>query len=326
MPFEIWRMKDNPKMLIEKNESIYNILINNLILDSKENNSGDSNKENIWNILMQLPRLFYFENNLGKYGNNEKIEEHELTSVFNINNIYIFTYYLQCIYIFLEDKNKSKTSQDQYLNNFIEAHHIDKLIINNLLNISHDFNNCKSIKYDCLISILNITYKIEEYKKNITEYEGKRIIDQNDLMNNIFQKFTDIISILLKIDCISQENYDINFDINLEKDINYLGSIIFRFITNISNDKNNYINFIFKNPDNFIVIFVKDFINCENEDLKKVIQEYFSDNFQNNQKSFLNYLKIVLTEELFDYLIQNDKLGYYFSIKSLIIRKFLRKK
>ena len=325
VPFEIWRMKDNPKMLIEKNENIYNILINNLSLDSKENNPGDSNKENIWNILMQLPRLFYFENNLGKYGSNEKIEEQELTKIFDINNVYIFTYYLQCIYIFLENENNSKESQDQYLNNFIEIHHIDKLIINNLLNISHDFNNCKSIKYDCLISILNITYKIEEYKKNRTEYEGKRIIDQNDLMNSIFQKFTDIISILLKIDCNSQENYDIDSDINLEKEINNLGSTIFRFITYISNDKNNYISFIFKNPDNFVTIFVKDFNNCENEDLKKVIQEYLSDNFQNNQDSFLNYLKIVLTEELFDYLIQNDKLGYYFSVISFIIRKFLEK-
>ena len=325
VPFEIWRMKDNPQMLIGKNEKIYNILINNLSLDSKENNSGDSNKENIWNILMQLPRLFYFKNNLGKYGTNEKIEEQELTKIFNINNIYIFTYYLKCIYIFLEDKNKSKESQDQYLNNFIEIHHIDKLIINNLLNISHDFNNCKSIKYDCLVSILNITYKIEEYKKNRTEYEGKRIIDQNDLMNSIFQKFTDIISILLKIDCNSQDNYDIDSDINLEKEIYNLGRVIFRFITYISNEKNNYINYIFKAPDNFIIIFVKAFIECENEDLKKVIQEYFSDNFQNNQESFLNYLKIVLTEVLFDYLIQNDSYGYYFSVISLIIRKFLEK-
>ena len=326
VPFEIWRMKDNPRMLIEKNENIYNILINSLSLDSLENSSESLDKEKIWNILMQLPKLFYFENNLGKYGKSEKIEEQELLKIFNINNIYIFTYYLQCIYIFLEDKNKSEESKEQYLNNFIETHNIDKLIINNLLNIPNDFNNTNSVKFDCLTSMLNITIKIEEYKKNRTEYEGKRIIAQDDLMNNIFQKFTDIISILLKIDSNSQEGYDIELDINLERNINYLGRIIFRFITYISNEKNNYINFIFKIPENFIVIFVKDFIKCDNDDLKKVIEEYFSDNFQNNRESFLNYLKIVLTEELFDYLVQNDKLGTYFSVVSLTIKKFFEKK
>ena len=60
-------MKDNPKQLIEKNEKIYNILINNLKVDSAENDSGFLDKEKIWSILMQLPKLFYFENNLGKY-------------------------------------------------------------------------------------------------------------------------------------------------------------------------------------------------------------------------------------------------------------------
>ena len=81
------------------------------------------------------------------------------------------------------------------MNNFIEIHHIDNLIIDNLLNISPDFNNCKTVKYDCLTSLLNIMMKIEEYKKNRTEYEGKRIIDQNELMNIINQLLKYLIQI-----------------------------------------------------------------------------------------------------------------------------------
>ena len=326
VPFEIWRMKDNPKQLIEKNEKIYNILINNLKVDSAENDSGFLDKEKIWSILMQLPKLFYFENNLGKYGEKEKIEEQELSKIFNINNIYIFTYYLQCIYIFLGKKDKSDESKQQYLNNFIEIHHIDNLIIDNLLNISPDFNNCKTVKYDCLTSLLNIMMKIEEYKKNRNEYEGKRIINQNDLMNSIFQKFTDIISILIKLDSISNENNDIDLDINLDKYILYLGKIIVRFIKYISNEKNNYMNFIFKNPDSFISIFVKDFIKCDSDELKEVIEEFLSDNFKDNSEIFLDYLKIILTEELLDYLIKNDRLGNYFNVISSSIKKYFEKK
>ena len=308
-PFEIEKIKDNPKMLIENDEKIYDILINNLSCDSKGDNLS-------------------FENNLKKFGKKEKIEQKELSEIFNINNIYIFTYYLQCFYIFLIKKNNSDDYKEEYLNNFIEIHHIDKLIIDNLLKVSIDCNNCNIIKFNCLISIINMTYKIEEYKKNRKDYDGKKIMDQFDLMNNIFKKFTDIISVSL---ILKNKNNEVSythqeFDNNLEKNIISSGKIIFRFIKYISNGGSNYINFIFKNAENFIKIFVKDFIECENEELKEVIVDFFSENFQNNSEIFFDYLKIVLTEELFSYFIKYDETGKYFNVVSSIIVNYFEKK
>ena len=327
-PFDIEKIKDNPKMLIEKDEKIYDILIKNLSCDSKEDNFTFENKETIWNILSPLPKLFYFENNLKKFGMKEKIEEKELSEIFNIKNIYIFTYYLQCIYHFLLKKNVGDDIKEEYLNNFIEIHHIDKLIIDNLLNVSIDRNNCNIIKFNCLISIINMTYKIEEYKKNRKEYDWKKIMDQLDLMNDIFKKFTDIIAVSLTLNNKNNENFYFHegIDSNLEKNIILSGKIIFRFIKYISNGGNNYINFIFKDAENFIKIFVKDFIKCENEELKEVIVDFFSVNFQNNSENFFDYLKIVLTEELFTYLVKYDETGKYFNVISSIITNYFEKK
>ena len=46
-------MKDNPKDFIEKNETLYNILIDNLITENKNelNDAEIENKQKIWNII-----------------------------------------------------------------------------------------------------------------------------------------------------------------------------------------------------------------------------------------------------------------------------------
>ena len=324
IPLEIDKMENNPKQLIENNEKIYNILINNLSLDSSNNNAELQEKEKIWNILVQLPDKNYFKNNLAKFGNKETIEEKELSKIFNINNIYIFTYCLKSINSFLESKNSDKNMKEEYLYNFIGIHYIDKLIINNLLKISIDSNYFSKIKIDCITNILKIIYKIEEYKKTRVDLKEGKIID----VNQILQKFTDIISNLIKtnnnksgVSNLQEILYE-----DAEEDISELGKKIFNFIKYITNEDNTYIDFIFNNKENFINIFIKDFIKCQNEDLKESIEQYLSDNFQFNSKNFLNYLKIVLTEELFDYLVKNDKLGKYFNVISSIIRKYFENK
>jgi ubiquitin C-terminal hydrolase len=323
-PFTLEKIKDNPIMLIEKNEKIYNILINNLNLDSTVDNTGALDKEKIWNIFKKLPKLFYFDNNLKKYGSNEKIEEQELSKFFNINNIYIFTYYLQCIYKFLKSDNIDNTIKEEYLSNFIDVHHIDKLIINNLFKISIDSDNCNIIKIDCVQSIINIIYKIEELKKNRTDLKEDKIIDKE----GILQKLTDIISNLIKINTNEKDNIymEEELDENLDDKITELGKKIFNFIKNISNEENAYMNFIFNNQEKFIIIFVKDFIKCQNSELKAVIEQNLSDNFQNNSDSFLIYLETVLNPELFEYLLKNDSSGNYFHVIASIINKYFEKK
>ena len=322
VPFEIEKIKDNPKILIENNEKIYNSLINNLISDERSDNKELLNKEKTWDILKQLPKIFYFNNNLKKFGTKEKIKENALFKTFDINNIYIFTYYLQCIYSFLLKDNIEDNIKEEYLCNFIEIHHIDKLIINSLLNISLESNNCRIIKIDCIRSIINIIYKIEEYKKkndNIDE-------DKNIEKNQVLQKLTDILSNLILINNVDNSESQEEIGDNLDDKIYELGKKIFNFIKYITNKDNTYINFIFNDPEKFINIFVKDFIKCQNSDLKICIEQYLIENFQNSSELFLKFLKIILTEELFEYLLKNDDLGKYFHVISSIINKYFEAK
>ena len=224
----------------------------------------------------------------------------------------------------MKNDSTDNTIKEEYLNNFINVHHIDKLIINNLFKISIDSDNCNIIKIDCVQSIINIIYKIEEFKKNRSELKEDNMIDKE----GIIQKLTDIISNLIKIN--NNENNNIyleeELDENLDDKITELGKKIFNFIKNITDKENTYMNFIFNNQEKFINVFVKDFIQCQNTELKTVIEQNLSDNFQNNSESFLTYLKTVLNPELFDYLLKNDSAGNYFHVISSIINKYFEKK
>ena len=319
VPFEIEKIKDNPKILIENNEKIYNSLINNLTSNTTEDKNELLNKEKIWNILKPLPKIFYFNNNLKKFGEKEKIDEKELSKIFDINNIYIFTYYLQCIYNFLIRDNIEESIKEEYLRNFIEIHNIDKLIANSLLNISLNSDNYKIIIIDCIRSLINIIYKIEEYKRDKDELTKNKKLD----INKILQKFTDILSYLIQMNNGDNPDSQEELNDNLDDKIYELGKKIFSFIKYITNRDNTYINFIFNEPEKFINIFVKDFIKCQNTELKTTIEQYLTENFQKNSELFLKYLKIVLTGELFEYLIKNDKFGNYFHVISSIINKYL---
>ena len=93
IPFGLLDMKDNPKFLIETNDKLFNILFNSL---KKENdNIEDENKHKIWNFLSNLPKNFFFEKKIKKFGNKEKVNDNEISEIFNINEIYLMTYSLE---------------------------------------------------------------------------------------------------------------------------------------------------------------------------------------------------------------------------------------
>lgn len=158
VPFQLLQMEDNPKSLIDKNENIYKILIDNLKVDlsnDKDNNEIEI-KFIIWNIISKLPKNYYFVNKLKKFGDKENITESDLMQIFNIKDIYLLTYSLQCFYYFLFDINNEKDKQinqiipdkKEYLNNFIGIYHVDKLILDNLLKIQIDQGNWKPIQIE----------------------------------------------------------------------------------------------------------------------------------------------------------------------------------
>ena len=152
-PFQLLEIENNPKSLIEGNENLYNILIDNLKVDLKNDNDVENeSKQKIWNIISKLPKYYYFNNKLKIFGNKESLKPKDL-ELFDNNEIYLLTYSLQCFYYFLFDKKNGKDKQisqiiqnkKEFLNNFIEVHHGDKIILDKLLNINIDKDNCKPI-------------------------------------------------------------------------------------------------------------------------------------------------------------------------------------
>ena len=340
VPFGLLEMKDNPKLLIETNDKIYNILINNLKNNSDNDNNCDINKQKIWNIIKKLPKYYYFENILKKFGNNEKINDNELLNLFNIKEMYLMTYSFQCLYFVLFDKktgNNEQINKNEYLHNFISIHNIDKLIINRLLDININPNNCFPITIECLISVIQVLNELEIYKENSMEIEERSILKDDKFFYKVLQKFSEIIIHLLginyniykdyaiqDIDDISEDSYndkEEEFLDDINQKISILVKNIFSFIDEITKKKQSFMNFIFNDKELFIKMFINDYIKCENDELKKVIEEYLSKNFENNNENLQKFLEIILTFDIFNYLIQNDKSGKYLNFISSIIKK-----
>ena len=358
--FALLEMKDNPKFLIENNDKIYNILINNLKIDLNNDYSIEiSNKQKIWNFISKLPKKYYFENKLKKYGNKEKLDENELLDIFDINQIYLLTYSLQCFYYALFDsknkKNEKKEekeekiekeeelNKDKFLRNFIEIYHIDKVILNKLLEIQIDINYCYPIQIECLRIIIEVLYSLEKFKENQMDTNKENILKDENLYNNLLKKMTEIIPNLLRLDfniykCnLIQDNDDLNDDEDEEDkdeeitdDINdnfeTLIKNIFSFIDVITKNKKSFPNFIFDDKDLFIKIFINDYIISENKAFKKVIDEYLLKKCEKNNETLQKYLEIILTEEIFNYIIKNDESGKYFQVINTILNKIFDKK
>ena len=176
-PGQILKLQNNPKELIENNENIINILIDNLSMENINAISKiDINmKENLWSIMQKLPKEKYIEESIVKYGENMEIPSEEIEKAFNVNEIFILTFHLKCILhlLFKGNQNQNKNSLDlnqitEFLNNFINFHHIDTKI-NNILqeiklkNIITNDNN-QFIYFECIKSLLKIIQIIDEFK------------------------------------------------------------------------------------------------------------------------------------------------------------------
>jgi len=343
VPFGLLDMKDNPKFLIETNDKLFNILFNSLKIEN--DNIEDENKHKIWNFLSNLPKNFFFENKIKKFGNKEKVNDNEISEIFNINEIYLMTYSLECLNYFLFDKNDEKINKEEFLNNFIEVQKGEEIITNKLFDIKVDPNNVQIIEIECLNVIIDVLIGIEIFKgkkeKMELEAEEKNIKNEQslNLHNNILNKLTEIISNFLEFNYdiyndMSQESNDLNEsdiierdeNININKKISDSISKIFSFIDKINRNKVSYINFLFNDAKLFIKIFVNDYIKLENEDVRKFLEQYLYKNIENNSENIIKYLELILTEEIFKYLIENDKTGICFHFISFAIKKYFDKK
>ena len=346
-PFQLLQMKDNPKSLIEGNENIYNILIDNLKNDFKNDSDiEDENKQKIWNIVSKLPKYYYFKNKLNKYGDKEPINQSDLLEIFSNKEIYLLTYSLQSFYYFLFDKKNAKDKQikqiipdkKEFLNNFIGVQHADKLALDNLLNIYINKDNCKPIQIECSTIIIDLLNEIEKFKEKENEIKFENIFENKDLYNDTLKKITEIISNLLELNFTKYANYinkindddfiennsksNDNIRKNINEKISNLIEHIFNFTVEISINKVSYMNYLFNNKELFIKNFIYDYINCEADEPRKKIDEFLIKNYEKNKDYIKNYFEIILSVDLFNYLVKNDEDGKYFHVMSSMMKKY----
>ena len=335
VPDQFLAIDGNPKELIEKNEIIFNNLIQNLYIDVL---TDIEMKQKIWNILSKFPKNIYINNQIKKFGEENKIDENIVKKIFNIKEVYILTYTLQCIKEYISDKN----IKNKFLNNFINIHHGDELLYNILLDANMDQNNCKLIEYECLTIIMDLLKIIEDYKKENKDEENIiKKISKDKLFNKISLIIIDLIKI--KYDILYKNSHYNKYDIidsveeddekNNNSNIKKINKMMLDLLENILNfteqttNDNSYIEYIFNNKDIFKKIFFYDYIKCEKEEMKKILEKYLSNHlFQKNEDKFIkNYFDIMLSVKAFNELVNNDTNGSYFKELSSLMKKYQEK-
>ena len=345
IPFEFIKIKDNPKDFIEKNENLYNILIDNLKIDSKKelNDTEIENKQKIFDIISKLPKDYFFSNNLEQFGINKEDNKNglnnEINNFLNINEIYIFTYSLQCLYFFLfeQKENEIIINKNDFLNNFINIYSGDKFIFEALLNIQINKENCIPVKIECLSIIINL---LQELMKNkLTKEKIEKNLENGNTYELLLKKLTETISELLEFNYTKYKLYlskikdDViiinnnsddknNKNENIENIISKLISDIFDFIEEISKERKPYMTYMFNNIELFKKIFMVDYIQSEADESRKEIEVYLSKNYGKNNEYIKKYLEIILTVDVFNYLIKNNSSWKYFNVISTIMKKY----
>ena len=332
VPDQFLKINGNPKELLEKNEIIFNNLIQDLYIDVL---TDIEMKQKIWNILSKFPKKIYINNQIKMFGEENKIDENIIKKIFNIKEVYILTYTLQCIKEYIND---NEIKQD-FLNNFINTHHGDELLYNIFLEVNVDPNNCKVIEYECLTIIIDLLKKIEKYKQ---ENKIESNIISKISLDKYFDKISSIILDLIRIkyDLLYKNSHYNNFDIvdsvdDDEKNTNYiikkinkmmfdLLENIINFTDQITNNNNSYLEYIFKNQDLFKKIFFYDYIKCEKEEMQKILKTYLSKHLfqKKDEKLIKNYFDIMLSVKAFSELVTNDINGSYFKELSSLMKKY----
>ena len=337
VPDQFLKIEGNPKELIEKNEIIFNNLLQNLYKDVPIN---EDIKQKIWNIITKFPKDIFINNEIKKYGEDKEIDPKKLESTFNQKEVYILTYILKCIKEYMNDKK----IQETFLDNFINVQNCDEFLYDIFLNINTDPKSSKLIEYELLSILFDLMQKVEEYKKEKKEEENLIALNGKDeVLNTISVIIINLIRI--NFDVLYQNSYFNKFDIvdSVSEDnksgnafiTKKINKIIFDLLENIinftdiiTNNDNSYLEYLFKNQDLFKKIFFYDFIKCEKEEMKKLLKTYLSKHlFQNEDKKFIqNYFDIILSVKAFNELINNDINGSYFKSLSSLMKKYDKNK
>ena len=330
------KITNNPKELIENNEIIFNLLIQNLSSDSLIN---EKTKEQIWNIITKIKKDFYIDN-IKKFGEKNTLDKEEINKIFNMKELYLFIYNLECIKEYL---NKGKKIQKEFLNNFINVHNIDEILYDILMKFDTTPEKCELSHYEFFTILLFIIQKIEMYKI-INNEEKKKIADIIDI-KEIFKKMSKIILDLInvKYDHLYQNNHYNEYDVVDEEDnkdsfeyiTNKIDKMIYDLLGNIiklieqmsGKNENVYMEYLFNNLELFKKIFIYDYIKCGKKDIRHILNEYLSKHLFNiNEEKFIQkYFDIILSVQIFNELVANDINGSFFKELSYLMKKYEKK-
>ena len=162
------------------------------------------------------------------------------------------------------------------------------------------------------------------------------MFENKNIYNNIYNKISEIISNLLELNYAKYKNYinQINDDSNdhgksinekkknTNENIANLIEHIFNFTDEISTEKDSYMNYLFNNSELFSKCFIIDYIKCETDESRKKLDEFLTKNYLKNKDYIQKYFQIILSVDIFNYLVKNDESGRYFHVISSIMQKY----
>ena len=108
-------IKNNPKVLIEGNETLLKILKDNLSSGKK---LAKDIKQKIYNNVKKMPKDFYIENNIKIFGKKEKIPKETINTYCNYKDIYSFSYFIQCVYSYIKHNLQKRKKKKNFLKIF----------------------------------------------------------------------------------------------------------------------------------------------------------------------------------------------------------------
>ena len=263
-------------------------------------------------------------------------------------NIFINSYHIdKILYSDFITKDINKYLIDKNTQ-FIYFEYIKYLLI--LIKIIEEYKKKKNILLMSISQKLDI--KNQSLSKHEIDLDTTKLCSINDLrysildiigFKSLFDKLTDIIILILNDTEI--DNDEICFEITQE--IIALVDLL-KSITNSVN--NNYFEFIFDADILFKKIFIYDFIKSQKAQVKNLLSDFLLKNlFENSphstnlrynleedkneekkknsdNKNIKKFFEIILSPEIFSFLVNNQKDGSYFNLISSMIEKYISNK
>ena len=263
-------------------------------------------------------------------------------NVYHIDKILYTDFTSKGVIKYLNDKNRQ----------FIYFEYIKYSLV--IMQIIEEYKKKKNVLFMSISQKFDVKKEMGTIQsKNEIDLDMTKLTSINDLRDSIldiighkvlFDKLTDIIIFILND--TSSDNDDICFQIMQEiiKLVDLLKSV-----NNMIN--NNYFEFIFEADILFKKIFIYDFIKSQKHQVKNLLSEFLLKNLfenspnttnlrynleqdteedkkknYNDNKNIKIFFDIILSPEIFSFLVNNQKDGSYFNLISSMIEKYINNK